>query len=530
MPVITLLIILPLIGAILCLLVPNRASLLKSITLSVSVLQVLLTIWLISYYDVRISTLQFVEHTHWFSLPLGKWGLLQANYFVGLDGLSLPLVALSVIVMLVATFSSGEIQQKHKGYYSLLLLLNAAVIGTFAAQDFLLFYLFFEFMLLPMYFLIAIWGGKRREYASIKFFLYTLFGSLLILVVIIGLYLSYGKGANPLVYSFSFDMAAMPTLMQENALLNPANTSGIAGLTLRSWAFLFLFIGFGIKLPMVPFHTWLPDAHVEAPTPISVILAALLLKIGAYGLLRIAWPVFPQEAVQFSFWVALIGVTSIVYGAWCALAAKDLKKLIAYSSVSHMGFILLGLASGQAEGITGAIYQMVSHGLISAMLFLLAGVLYVRTHDRTINHYSGLHQPMPVYFSFVLLAFFASLGLPGLSGFIAEFFVLTGAFTGAWSDTIHILFPFIALLGMFLGAAYCLWTVQRMFIGTFHTQTPNGEELLTDLTLTEKATLIPLAIGILLLGIFPQLLLQFINPFVEQWLPQVFSLTLTTEI
>ncbi len=275
LPLLTLLILIPLLGALLILLV-NGDTLFQRLALAVGLLQVLLFGVILFKTSLNSNTIYLSEKVNWFTLPLGKSGILQTHYHLLLDGLSLPLIGMSILVLLIATLASQEITNKKKGYFSLLLLLNASIMGSFMAQDFLLFYLFFEFMLLPMYFLIGIWGGKRREYASIKFFLYTLLGSLLILVVLIALYMSYGQGANPTVYSFSFDMAQQSNLLQADALLHPNNFSGIGGLSLRTWAFIFLFIGFGIKLPMFPFHTWLPDAHVEAPTPISVILAAII--------------------------------------------------------------------------------------------------------------------------------------------------------------------------------------------------------------------------------------------------------------
>jgi NADH-quinone oxidoreductase subunit M len=273
---------------------------------------------------------------------------------------------------------------------------------------------------------------------------------------------------------------------------------------------------------MVPLHTWLPDAHVEAPTPVSVLLAALLLKIGGYGLLRIAYPVFPEAAVYFSWVVALFGVISIIYGALNAMASKDLKRLIAYSSVSHMGFVLLGLASVTIEGISGAIYQMFSHGIITAMLFLLAGVLYDRTKDRMISNYSGLASKMPVYFSFVLISFFASLGLPGFSGFIAEIMVFLGAFkSNSINGLIHESFAIVATLGLVLGAAYYLWTLQRMFFGPFNLKGDIREAQLSDLDKREYGMLLVLAVGMLVFGIFPHLLLDYVNPFAEQFVEQV---------
>jgi NADH-quinone oxidoreductase subunit M len=370
-----------------------------------------------------------------------------------------------------------------------------------------------------MFFLIAIWGGQRREYASMKFFLYTLLGSIFILIVLIGLYISvHEPDAATAMHSLNLLHMADPANFIAGSILDPANSWAIGIYNARHWAFLLLFIGFAIKLPAVPLHTWLPDAHVEAPTPVSVILAAILLKIGGYGLARIAFPIFPEAAMYFSSFIAVVGVMSIVYGALNAMASKDLKRLIAYSSVSHMGFVLLGFASLTPEGVSGAMYQMVSHGIISAMLFLIVGVLYDRTHDRTIAHYSGLAQQMKTFTAFVLIGFFASMGLPGFSGFIAEIFVFLGSFRApSENGLLHESFAIIATSGLIFSAAYYLWTLQRMFFGPFDLKAGITTEQLTALTTREYIILLPLAAATLFLGILPQYLLDFLDPFARQF-------------
>jgi NADH-quinone oxidoreductase subunit M len=516
---ISLLIFTPLIAAFAGIAFPaTNHKLFRVLTLVVSLLQLVIVILLYSQYKANAG-LQFVEKQPWITLQLGGWGILKAEYFVGVDGLSFPMVALTVFVMFIAAISSWTIEKHVKGYFLLLLLLNAAIVGTFTALDFLLFYLFFEFMLLPMFFLIAVWGGERREYASIKFFLYTLVGSIFILIVMIGLYISIHEPgqSGALVHSFNMLNMAEASNFISNSILDPNNPWSLKLYDARYWAFLLLFFGFAIKLPMAPLHTWLPDAHVEAPTPVSVILAALLLKIGGYGLARIAFPIFPEAAIHFSWFIGLMGVISIVYGALNAMASKDLKRLIAYSSVSHMGFVLLGLSSLTSEGISGAVFQMFSHGIISAMLFILVGVIYDRTHDRTIENYSGLSIRMKKFTVFVLIAFFASMGLPGFSGFIAEILVFLGAFRAPTANgLLHESFAVIATSGLILGAAYFLWTLQRMFFGPLSLKGGLPLELITDLDRREYLMLVPLALATFAFGIYPQPIIDFIDPFAQE--------------
>jgi NADH-quinone oxidoreductase subunit M len=516
----------PLLAAFFGLLLPTKSEAsFRYLTLSTNIFQVLVLITMLVSYE-NSGSFQFMEQQSWITLDLGTWGILKATYFVGVDGLSFPLVILSVFIMFIATISSWSINQNVKGYFILILILNSAIIGSFTALDFLLFYLFFEFMLLPMFFLIAIWGGPRREYASIKFFLYTLLGSILILIVMIGLYISVHDPttSGKLVHTFNLLHMTDPTNFISHSIFDPNNPWDIGWYNGRLWAFLLLFIGFAIKLPMVPLHTWLPDAHVEASTPISVILAALLLKIGGYGLARIAFPIFPEAALYFGWFVGLMGVISILYGGLNAMASKDLKRLIAYSSISHMGFVLLGFASLTPEGVAGSVYQMFSHGIISAMLFLLAGVLYDRTQDRMISSYSGLSTKMKSYTTMVLIAFFASMGLPGFSGFIAEIMIFLGAFRSASANGV---LPeglaIVATIGLILGAAYYLWTLQRMFFGPYNVKPSISETQIFDLTRREYILLVPLAAATLVFGIFPQPLISIVDPFAKHFAEFVLS-------
>jgi NADH-quinone oxidoreductase subunit M len=410
------------------------------------------------------------------------------QYYMGIDGLSVSMVLLTALLSFLCIFASWGIDKGIKGYFVMFLMLEVGMMGVFCALDFFLFFIFWEVMLLPMYFLIGIWGGPRRVYAAIKFFLFTLFGSVLMLLCMLALYFKGGH---------TFDLVQLTR-----------GSYDMDTLTLFGWTmnfaraiFVALFIGFAIKVPVVPLHTWLPDAHVEAPTAISVILAGVLLKMGTYGMMRISFPILPDATQWFAPALAVFALINIVYGAFCAMAQRDFKKLIAYSSISHMGFVLLGMASGTPQGMNGAILQMFNHGTITAMLFLLVGVIYDRAHHREIDGFGGLMSRMPVYGSFTSLAVFAALGLPGLSSFVSEMLTLLGG----WQR-----FPGITLLcasGIVLGAAYMLWTLQRVFLGPLNTKYTN----LPEIGRREIFTLVPLAILIVVLGFYPHPVLDLLQ-------------------
>lgn len=481
------LIFLPLAASILVLLLPERKDIFyRYLGVGVSLYLLVVILWFIS------KGTEILEVKKWFSLEVGPDNILEVNYILGADGLSFSMLLLSGIVFLVASTSSFGIKKQVKSYYAFYLLLMSSVMGCFMALDFFLFFLFFEFMLLPMYFLIGIWGGKNREYAALKFLLYTLFGSVLILIVL---------------FVVGFEGGTLDLLKLKSVEIQLAN-SEVFGISLPVLLFFLLLIGFGIKLPTVPVHTWLPDAHVEAPTAISVVLAGVLLKIGAYGFIRIGMGLFPTTVYDYRLWIASLGVLSIIYGAFNALAQKDLKKLIAYSSVSHMGFVFIGLASFKAAGLSGAVFQLFSHGLLSSMLFLIAGVIYDRTQNRWIENYRGLAGQMPKFTAVVVIAFFGSMGLPGLSGFIGEFFTLMGSFQDAETSK---WIPFLATLGIVLAAAYLLWTLQKMFFGSFWVNKFTEKDM-PDLSVSEGLMLYGLSILVVLFGLLPSLLFDILGP------------------
>jgi NADH-quinone oxidoreductase subunit M len=478
LPILSLVTFIPLVGTIVVLMMSNEnEKAIKAVSTVFSGVSFVFSVLLLIAFNRSIPGFQFIERASWIP-QINVW------YYVGVDGISIMMVFLTALLSFVSVIASFGIMDRVKQYFALFLLLQTAMTGVFVALDFFLFYVFWEAMLVPMYFLIGIWGGPRREYAAIKFFLYTLLGSVAILLAILAMYFS--------TTPHTFDIVEL------------SRTHPFAP-GLQMILFLALFLGFAIKVPVFPFHTWLPDAHVEAPTAISVILAGVLLKMGAYGIFRISYPILPDAARDFAIPLAILAVINIVYGALVAMGQTDLKKLVAYSSVSHMGYVLLGLAAMTPTAMNGAMLQMFAHGIITGSLFLLVGVIYDRAHHRDIEGFGGLAVQLPVYTGIMSLACFASLGLPGLAGFIAEFMVFVGAFP------VFKAIVMISAVGIVITAGYFLWTLQRMFLG----KPLEKYAGFPDLSTRELVTLVPLQILTVFIGVYPWLIIDFMNSSME---------------
>jgi NADH-quinone oxidoreductase subunit M len=486
---------LPLAGAVGAFFLPARAKLVRAFATAVAGADFLLSLPLWLFWEQSPADsfgFRFVHEAAWIE-PIG------AKYAVGVDGISLLLVLLTTLLTFVAVLSSwNAIAVRAREYYALLLLLETGMLGVFASLDFFLFYIFWEVMLVPMYFLIGIWGHERRLYAAIKFFLYTLLGSLLLLLGILALYFFHGDVTG----TYTFDIRALQRM------------GGWTGWSdLQFWVWLAFFVGFAIKVPLFPFHTWLPDAHVEAPTAGSVLLAGVLLKMGAYGFLRFSLPMLPEATRWFAPYVLGLSVVGVVYGALVALVQTDWKKLVAYSSVSHLGFSMVGMFALNAQGVTGSVLQMINHGLSTGGLFLVVGIAYERRHTRQIAAFGGLARVMPLYATLFMILTLASIGLPSLNGFVGEFYVLVGAFAlpeKGWAVC--------TATGIVLGAVYMLWLYQRTMFGKISQE---ENRALRDLDAREAATLLPLIALCIWIGLKPGPILQVLDEPVQKIVRQV---------
>ena len=460
----------------------ENKNLIKGLGLFFSLLSFVLSVWVFLRFDGTSPAMQFVEKYPW--IPS-----LDISYHLGVDGISLLLVALTTFLTPIALLASWEsIQRRLKGYVALMLLLEVGTLGVFLSLDVFLFYVFWEFMLIPMYFIIGIWGGNERIYAAVKFFLYTMAGSLLMLVAIIwlGYYASVQPGG-----AFTTDLIKLYAI-----------APGIP-MSVQTWMFLAFALSFCIKVPLFPFHTWLPDAHVQAPTAGSVILAGILLKMGTYGLIRFCLPLFPFATIAFMPYIAGLAVVGIVYGALVSMVQADLKKLVAYSSVSHLGFVVLGIFALNEEGMQGGVVQMINHGLSTGALFLLVGMIYDRRHTRMIRDFGGLAKQMPVYAAFFMIVMLSSVGLPGLNGFIGEFLILLGAFKSQFLGTPA--YAIVGATGVIFAAVYLLWSYQRVFFGKL--ENPENSKLI-DLSAREIAVLVPVVVFVVWIGFYPNTFLE----------------------
>jgi NADH-quinone oxidoreductase subunit M len=495
--IITILLLIPLVGGLLLLLFPkSKENLIRITGLAISTLTFILSLYLYFEFDPSNGGFQFLHQFKWIEN-------LNISYFVGIDGISLLLVLLTTFLTPLTLLSSwSSIQKNVKEFTFFMLMLEVGMLGVFVSLDLFLFYVFWEAMLIPMYFIIGIWGGDQRIYASVKFFIYTMFGSLLMLVAIIWLAV---YASNPLGY--------FTTNLLELYKVGPDVPS-----TIQNWMFLAFAFSFAIKVPLFPLHTWLPDAHVQAPTAGSVILAGVLLKMGTYGLVRFCLPLFPHSAITFAPYISILAIIGIIYGALVAMVQKDVKKLVAYSSVAHLGFVVLGIFAVTIESIQGAIIQMINHGLSTGALFLLVGVIYERTHTREISDYGGIAKIVPIFSFALMFVSLSSVGLPGLNGFVGEFLILIGSFKSAvlnnWWYTVF------ASSGVIFAAVYLLWMYQRVVFGEVTNPKLNG---IADMNLREMIVLTPIFIFIVWIGIYPSTFLDISETSAKKVIEQVYS-------
>jgi NADH-quinone oxidoreductase subunit M len=491
LPLLSILTFTPLIGAILLLFLPkNNHGLLRTFALAVSVVTFLASIPLMTGYNPQapgnVGGFQFIENVPWIAA-----GPFQMSYHLGMDGISLWLIMLTTFIMPIAILSTWTaVEEKVKEYMICLLLLEVGMIGTFCALDLFLFYIYWEVMLIPMYFMIGIWGGKNRIYAALKFFIYTMVGSLLMLVALIALYFKAGGGDFNLLRFYDLS-------------LDPVT---------QTWMFLAFALAFAIKVPMFPLHTWLPDAHTEAPTAGSVILAAVLLKMGTYGYVRFAMPLFPDAQAKFMPLIATLSVIGVIYASLVAMVQKDVKKLVAYSSVAHLGFVMLGIFALNQQGVAGGMLQMLNHGVSTGALFLIVGFIYERRHTREISEFGGLAKQMPIFAVFFMIVTFSSIGLPGTNGFVGEFLVLLGAFESKMR-----IWAIIASSGVILSAIYMLWMYQRVMFGEL--KNPKNM-VLKDLNAREIFIMLPLIFLIFFMGVYPRPFIDAMTPSIERMIIQ----------
>jgi NADH-quinone oxidoreductase subunit M len=488
------LLVIPVIGALVLLFIPRKQKqALFSVSLLFSFVAFLWSVKIFAAFDGSKGDMQLIERVPW----MPAYGI---DYLVGIDGISLLLVLLTTVLMPIAILASWSVKDKIREYLFFMLVLETGMLGAFLALDLFLFYVFWEVMLIPMYFLIGVWGGTRRIYAALKFVLYTMAGSLLMLVAIIYLAMRHAQVTQTLTFN----------LLQLYNLHLPFNE--------QTWLFLAFALSFAIKVPLFPFHTWLPDAHVEAPTAGSVILAGILLKMGTYGFLRFAMPLVPDAALAAAPTMISLAVIGIIYGAAVAMMQGDIKKLVAYSSVSHLGFVMLGLFAFNLQGIQGGLYQMLNHGLSTGALFLLVGMIYDRRHTRRIEDFGGLWKQLPIFSALLLVVMFSSIGLPGLNGFIGEFLILLGAFrvTPSWTAA--------AASGVILGAIYMLWMYRRVILGPL--TNPENQKL-DDLNGRELLLLAPILALIVFMGVYPQPFLSRMQPTVDLNLKRIMTMQAT---